>query len=134
MPSYHNLREFGCKLPSSLPSCVREGGSGSGVGVARPVGIWRASRSIVLFGDWPPETSPGGTQQANTSNKTVKSMVPDEKPLEGDRHQHNDFTMDPGGLIFSKKAPVDHLFLRGIASGDLSWSHPVCEYLLGAAL
>ena len=46
-----NLREFGCKLPSSLPSCVREGRSGSGVGVARHVGIWRPSRSIVFFGD-----------------------------------------------------------------------------------
>ena len=58
----------------------------------RHPGIWRASRSIVLFGDWPPETSPGGTPQANYSNKTVKSMVPDERPLEGDRHPHNDFT------------------------------------------
>ena len=54
--------------------------------------MWRASRSIVLFGDWLLETSPGGTPYADTSNKTVKSMVPDERPLEGDRHQHNDFT------------------------------------------
>ena len=45
------LREFGCKLPASLPSCVREGGSGSGVGVERHPGTWGPSRSIVFFGD-----------------------------------------------------------------------------------
>ena len=71
--------------------------------------MWRASRSIVLFGDWPSETSPGGTAYANTSNKTVKSMVPDERPLEGDRHQHNDFTMDPGGALGKSGAPVESL-------------------------
>ena len=71
--------------------------------------MWRASRSIVLFGDWLPETSPGGTAYANCSNKTVKSMVPDERPLEGDRHQHNDFTMDPGGALGKSGAPVESL-------------------------
>ena len=48
-----------CKLPSSLPTSARWRRSGSGVGVGRQVGIWRASRSIVLFGDWLLETSPG---------------------------------------------------------------------------
>ena len=44
-----NLREFGCKLPSSLPSCVRESRSGSGVGVERSAGVWGPSRSMVFI-------------------------------------------------------------------------------------
>ena len=70
-----NLMEFGFKLPSSLPSCVREGRSGSGVGVARHVGIWRPSRSIVFFGDSLPETSPGGSPYAATASKSAQRPV-----------------------------------------------------------
>ena len=81
MNEKHNLREFGCKLPSSLPRHVRERRPGSGVRLILLVGTWVVLSSKVFLRNSLLGTPLGGSGYANTTSISFKNQILKMVPL-----------------------------------------------------